>query len=206
MRFSLVILLSVCCFSASAQWYHLDFKKHVRPEAIEQAPNHSIANLSVIKVNTPTTILVEQLGRSEYSYHANEYLILQTAQHNMRFRIYNDASYNFSDLAKIYIQQNRYAEAKWYLLQSNYISREQNDDKHTIANLIDLATIKAGLGDFTQAMQDLSEARNIAEARGFKDDMLTIDKKVAYLTQTRYTTPKVDVRYADAPEITAKAE
>ena len=131
---------------------------------------------------------------------------MRNAQHNMRFRVYNDASYNFSALAKLYIQQNRYSEAKWYLLQSNLISRQRNDDKHTIANLIDLALIKSDLGDYPQAQQDLGEARDLARIRGYNDDLATIEKKMAYIKQNRNNAPKADVRYAEVPTITTKAE
>jgi hypothetical protein len=207
MRFILLILFGTIYFSASAQWYRLDLKlkKHVRPEAIELVSNHSIANLPVATVNN-TNIITRPLNRSEYGYQAAEAVVMKTAQHNMRYRVYNDASYNFSDLAHLYIQQNRFSEAKWYLLQSNLISREQNDDKHTIANLIDLATIKSGLGDYTQAQQDLTEAHDLANTRGFMDDVEAIDKKALYLKQNRFTTPKVDVRYADVPQNTSKVE
>jgi hypothetical protein len=205
MRIILLILLSTICFSASAQWYRIDLKlkKHVRPEAIELTSNHAIALFPKITVsqheNTP-----EQLSRTEYSFQAAEADVMKTAQHNMRFRVYYDASYNFSELAKLYIQQNRYAEAKWFLLQSNFISREQNDDKHTIANLIDLATIKTGLGDYTQAEQDLTEACDLASIRGFKDDVTAIDKKLLYLRQNKFNMQKIDVRYAEAPADTVK--
>ncbi len=96
------------------------------------------------------------------------------------------------------MQQNRYSEAKWYLLQSNLISRQQNDDKHTIANLLDLATIKSDLGDYTQAQQDLAEAHDMAVARGFGDSLTAVEKKMTYVKQNRNNTPKTDVRYADA--------
>ncbi len=210
MRF---ILLIICCmlgFSASAQWYRIDLKlkKHERFPLIElpQVPEHSMARIAVRVVIKPVKIHSFILDRSEYSYQAAENLVMKTAQHNMRFRVYNDASYNFSDLAKLYIKQNRYSEAKWYLLQSNIISRQQNDDKHTIANLLDLATIKSELGDYEQAQQDLTEAHDIAGARGLRDDLLAIEKKMAYIKQNRNNAPKTDVRYAEAPLNTSKAE
>jgi hypothetical protein len=208
MRFILLILFGTICFSASAQWYRIDLKlkKHVRPEAIEVFADHSVARLPKATVNNTHKIIVPILNRTEYSYYAAEAAVIKTAQHNMRFRVYNDASYNFSELAHLYILQNRYAEAKWYLLQSNLISRDQNDDKHTIANLVDLATIKAGLGDFIQAQQDLTEACDMAGIKGYKDDVATIEKKLLYLKQNRLTMPKVDVRYAETPMTTPKAE
>ena len=183
--------------SVSAQWYHLDFKKHTRLPQIE-TKNNSVSLIRIANTIKPGKVHSFQLDRSEYSLQAAENTVMRTAQHNMRFRVYNDASYNFSELAKLYMQQNRYSEAKWYLLQSNIISRQQNDDKHTIANLLDLATIKSDLGDYTQAQQDLTEAHDMATARGYADDLAAVEKKVAYVKQNKNNTPKTDVRYADA--------
>ena len=72
------------------------------------------------------------LETCEYTLVATSKMVMEQAKHNMRFRVYNDASYNFSDLAALYVKLHRWSEAKWYYLQSNNISREQNDDKHTM--------------------------------------------------------------------------
>jgi len=192
--------------SVSAQWYRLDFKKHTRYPEIELTKNNSVSLIHNPKIGKAGVVHNFQLDRSDYSLQAAENIVMRTAQHNMRFRVYNDASYNFSALAKLYIQQNRYSEAKWYLLQSNIISRQQNDDKHTIANLIDLAIIKSDLGDYPQAQQDLNEAHDMARIRGFNDDLATIEKKMVYIKQNRNNAPKADVRYAEIPATTTKAE
>lgn len=209
MRFILLIIFSSMCLSVSAQWYRLDLKlkKHERPaEALGPLDNHSVQGIKLSRVSNSLKLDKTPLPRTEMNYEAVEMLVMRTAQHNMRFRVYNDASYNFSDLARMYIKQNRYAEAKWFLLQSNIISRNENDDRHTIANLIDLSTIKAGLGDYDQAQADLSEAHDLALQKGFKEDLSAISKKILALKQNRFTTPKVDVRYAEAPPTNAKAE
>ncbi|MGZ3874432.1 MAG: hypothetical protein ACXVJD_16035 [Mucilaginibacter sp.] len=202
-------LLLVCCcmfgLSASAQWYRL-LKKHERFPLIEQPPNNSVARIRIANSARSAKIHNIILDRSEYSFQAAENMVMRTAQHNMRFRVYNDASYNFSELAKLYIQQNRYSEAKWYLLQSNIISRGQNDDKHTIANLLELATIKSELGDYEQAKQDLTEAHDMASARGLKDDVTAIEKRMVIIKQNKNNAPKTDVRYAEAPESGTKAD
>jgi hypothetical protein len=187
------------CLSASAQWYRGDFRKHTRYPFIEPATNNSISGISINQVIKPVKLRNFTLDRSEYCFQAAENMVMRSAQHNMRFRVYNDASYNFSELARLYIQQNRYSEAKWYLLQSNIISRQQNDDKHTIANLMDLATIKSELGDYNQAQQDLTEAHDMASIRGFKDDVSAINKKMVYIKQNKNNSPKTDIRYAEAP-------
>jgi len=209
MRITILIICCVFSLSASAQWYRVDLllKKHERFPVIEH-PSPYLHSISKIRIKPSFTGKVTPVNfdRSEYSFQAAENLVMRDAQHNMRFRVYNDASYNFSALAKLYIQQNRYSEAKWYLLQSNIISRQQNDDKHTIANLIDLAIIKSDLGDYPQAQQDLNEAHDMARIRGFNDDLATIEKKMVYIKQNRNNAPKADVRYAEIPATTTKAE
>ena len=206
MRITLLIICCLISFSASAQWYKLDFKKHERYPEIERTNINSISHIKIKPVLKPGKVQNIILSRSAYSLEAAENIVMRDAQHNMRFRVYNDASYNFSELAKLYIQQNRYSEAKWYLLQSNIISRQQNDDKHTIDNLIALAMIKSDLGDYNQAQEDLTEARGMAALRGFTTDVATIEKKMAYIKLNKNNAPKTDTRYAENALISAKAE
>jgi hypothetical protein len=204
-----LILVMMCCafgLSASAQWYHSDLnpKKHLRFPPIPQVKDHSIDRLPVATLRTKK-IQMPQFERTEYSMEAAERQITKTAQHNMRFREYNDASYNFSELANLYLHQSRFTEAKWFFLQSNNISRAQSDDRHTILNLIGLATIKALLGDCTQAQQDLTEAHDLALARGFRNELLQIEKKIQEVKQSKATAPKPELRYAETPAGGTKA-
>ncbi|GAC1306804.1 MAG: hypothetical protein NVSMB24_17650 [Mucilaginibacter sp.] len=208
MKFILLVLCCTLSLSASAQWYRLDLKtkKHERSPLLAQLTNHSIYRIPVATFSKPK-IQMLHFDRSDYSLEAAEAVIMKTAQHNMRFRVYNDASYNFSELAALYVQQNRFSEAKWFLLQSNIISRNENDDKHTISNLIELATIKAQLGDYTQAQEDLTEAHAMAMSRGFRDDLLQIEKKIQFIKQNKASlAPKPELRYAEAAMTAAKAE
>jgi len=200
MRFAfIIVLLTTISLSASAQWYHIniDLKKRVRLPLIACAQDNSVKQLQAGKL-VPGKIPVLNLAQTDYSLEVAEEQIMKTAQHNMRFRIYDVASYNFSDLAKLYIKQNRFSEAKWYLLQSNSISRQENDDKHTIANLMDLALIKADMGDIALAQQDLAEARQLAAAKKWNDNVADIDKEVKYIQQNKTTASKTELRYADA--------
>lgn len=202
-------------FSASAQWYRVDlqFKKHQRYPQLAQATDHSITRLPVFIITktkglafAKTKVTAFKLDISDYYYEAAEADIMKTAQHNMRFRIYWDASYNFSDLARLYVHQNRFSEAKWFLLQSNIISRQQNDDKHTVSNLIQLALIKANIGDYELAQQDLGEAYDIALLRGFKDDLKEITKDIKFIKQNKDSFPRPELRYADADQNNSKAQ
>ncbi len=204
-------ILFICCsisLSASAQWYRLGAKPKpvIRFPLIEQVKDHSIARIAIKTAVLKPKLYAVHFERSQYSLEAEEDAVMKTAQHNMRFRIYTEASYNFSALAQLYLQQNRFSEAKWYLLQSNIISRQQNDDKHTISNLIELANIKANIGEYELAQQDLTEAHEIAAARGMLNDVSQIEKKMRYIKQNRLTTPKAELRYAEAVENTIKGQ
>jgi hypothetical protein len=208
MRFVLFIFLVTLSFSASAQWWRIDQKfrkKQERPPVIEQVTDHSIARLHTETINHPKIQRVK-LGPSDYSFEVAESIVMKEAQHNMRFRIYNDASYNFSELARLYVLQNRLSEAKWYLLQSNIISRQQNDDKHTISNLIDLALIKANIGDYILALDDLTEAHDLASLKGLTVYLAEIEKKMLYIKQNRPSSPKLVLRYAETPQNNNKTE
>lgn len=139
-----------------------------------------------------------QLMRTPFNLQACEKTVMRSAQHHMRFREYAIASYDFSELAELYIQENRLSEAKWYYLQSINISRNQNDFQHTIKSLISLALIKAELGDLTQAQSDLAEARTLAVNSGRTADVKTIDGKISFVQNNKVWLPKSELRYADA--------
>jgi hypothetical protein len=205
MRFILLVLCCCLGLSASAQWYRVDLKviPHKRYPLLD-VPSRHLATVFPSPKITKLKIYAKQLNRSDYSLEAAEAVVMHTAQHNMRFRVYADASYNFSELAKLYIQQNRFSEAKWYLLQSNIISRSENDDHHTILNLMDLASIKVSIGDYDLAQQDLTEAHDIACFHDLKEDMAAVDKKIIYLKQNKLSTIKTDTRYAESAEAEMK--
>jgi hypothetical protein len=208
MKLLLVIFFAAMCTTASAQWYRVDQllkKKAVRPPYEDLSGGSYIVRFSAEKPPHPKIHPV-LIDRSDYSLEASENVVMQLAQHNMRFRIYNDASYNFSDLARLYVKQNRLSEAKWYLLQSNSISRQENDDKHTIQNLIDLANIKAAMGDVLLAQQDLAEAHDLAYAKGLNQYFETIDLATQYLNQNKLPKQKPVLIYADDAQNKTKAE
>jgi len=208
MKFILVVFFAAICTPASAQWYRVDRllkKKAVRTPYVEFTKNRIVARFPVEKLPHPKIYPVN-IDQSEYSIEASENVVMQLAQHNMRFRIYNNASYNFSDLARLYLKQNRLSEAKWYLLQSNNISRQENDDKHTIENLIELANIKVAMGDNLLAQQDLTEAHDLAWSKGLNQYLETIDLAIQYSKQNRLPKQKLVLIYADGAENNTKAE
>ncbi|HEY0246302.1 MAG TPA: hypothetical protein VGC01_12110 [Mucilaginibacter sp.] len=205
MRIAILIIFCTISITASAQFW----QKKEKPAPIvrsEQLPDaFYISTIPVIeKVEITPNFSDVSFKRSTYDIELAEDAVMKEAKHNMRFRIYNLASYNFSDLAALYILQNRFSEAKWYLLQSNNISRGQNDDKHTISNLINLAIIKSAIGELALAKVDLQEAHDLANAKGFQTDIVEIEKRMHDLQLVKSTSPKAELRYAEAVELSNK--
>jgi tetratricopeptide (TPR) repeat protein len=181
MKVFLLALLCTISFSASAQWW--SFKKNKRYPMLAEVkyapfrmPAAKLMNTNVKRVT---------LGMTTYGLTLSERSVMKTAQHQMRFRQYEDASYSFNELAKIYVQQGKLSEAKWFYLQSNNLSRQQNNDRLTIANLIELANVKSTIGDFALAQQDLDEARDMATAHNWQDDVRSVKKHMDGLQRSK---------------------
>ena len=200
MKYILFTFCTLIGFSASAQWYRVDLKlKHERFPLIEQNPR-KLAHLPVISVKSCSKIKIKPyyLDPSEYQLEANEYVIMHKAEHHMRYREHDEASYSFSDLAHLYMQENRFSEAQWYLLQSTLITKQQGDNHHTIVNLMDLATIKAAIGQYELAMLDLAEAHDLAASLGLFNDVKEVEKKMLFIKQNKDLNPKSELKYANA--------
>jgi hypothetical protein len=174
------------------------------PELQLAKGHHFTATNTTLKLNS---IEVQPLilETCEYTLEATSKMVMEMAKHNMRFRVYNDASYNFSELAALYVKLRRLSEAKWYYLQSNNISRQENDDKHTISNLVSLAAIKVDIGDIPSAKADLTEARDLARLHGMQTETADIEKKMLLLAQNITPTLKPEVKYAESTGSEKKA-
>jgi len=205
MRLSLIAVFCTLSITASAQFW-----KKKKPVATRDASLPEVAYDFSVSVTgghfDMPAVLPLALKRSVYEIEIAEDAVLKQAKHNMRFRVYNLACYNFSDLAELYMLQNRFSEAKWYLLQSNALAREQNDSKHVVSNLQDLATIKLAIGEPVLALADLKEAHDIAVAKGWTADADVIEKRMAALQSNKNPSPKATLRYAEAVELAAKGQ
>jgi hypothetical protein len=198
MRIRLVIFFCLISFAASAQiWEKIGFKKkHIVLPALPPAKGQQFVSTNTLRLNSLQAQPIV-LETCEFSLVAASKMVMEQAKHNMRFRVYNDASYNFSDLAALYVKLHRWSEAKWYYLQSNNISRGQNDDKHTMSNLLGLAGIKVNIGDIPSAKADLIEARDLSKSLGMQTQTADIEKQILLLAQNNTTTSKPDVKYAE---------
>ena len=105
--------------------------------------------------------------RNTYQTQAVNY----TMQALHQYSYYNDTTgmrLSFDALAKVYLAQKKYSQAKWFTLQSNTLSRIKKDVPNTIASLIVLATVKGDIADYDLAAKDLNEALQIAQANHMK--------------------------------------
>lgn len=71
---------------------------------------------------------------------------------------------SFDILAKVYHAEKKYTQAKWFVLQSNNLSRVKNDVPNIISSLLVLASIKSEIKDYDLAMRDLNEAMKLADS------------------------------------------
>ncbi|HVW96289.1 MAG TPA: hypothetical protein VHA56_10020 [Mucilaginibacter sp.] len=95
--------------------------------------------------------------RINYENKALNYTML--ALHN--FSYFNDTTglrVTFDHLAKVYLSQKKYSQAKWFILQSNSLARAKKDTPNIISSLVTLAKIKTEQGDYKLATGDLDEA------------------------------------------------
>ncbi|NCD72051.1 hypothetical protein [Mucilaginibacter agri] len=80
----------------------------------------------------------------------------------------------FDRLTRVYHDQKKYSQAKWFILQSNTMAREQNDVPNIIQSLITLAGIKMDIHDFDLARRDLREALELSSANCFADQQSAV--------------------------------
>ena len=185
MRYRLLILFMISGFSASSQLLFWKKTRPFHPRPLINLHSNGRAGILAKTVLSDAEVRPFVYDESEFSLLSQERALIKDARHNMSWRIYNVASYNFSDLGLLYIKMHRYSEAKWYFLQSINISRQENNDRHTIANLVSLAGIKENLGDLVSARSDLNEAQNLAQARGMKEKAEEIKKMIPLLGQNK---------------------
>ncbi|WP_214070516.1 hypothetical protein [Mucilaginibacter sp. dw_454] len=77
---------------------------------------------------------------------------------------------SFDALARVYRSQRKYPQAKWFILQSNTLSRAKKDVPNIMASLLVLANIKMEIKDYTLAMRDLNEALTLSKENHYAKD------------------------------------
>ncbi|TWR26945.1 hypothetical protein FPZ42_07885 [Mucilaginibacter achroorhodeus] len=108
---------------------------------------------------------------------------------------------SFDDLARVYIAQHKYSQAKWFLLQSTKISRKYKDAPALINSLVKLANVKMDNKETKLAMRDLNEALNLSIKYKLPAMEATVQQNYAYLYNRLNDNEKGDIAAKRVAEI-----
>ncbi|MES2266186.1 MAG: hypothetical protein V4520_05480 [Bacteroidota bacterium] len=112
---------------------------------------------------------------------------------------------SFDDLARVYIAQRKFSQAKWFTLQSNKISRQVKDIPNIISSLVKLSAIKMELKEYKMAMRDLDEASRWSSANNMPALEAVVQQNYAYLYNRLKDYDKGNAAEKRASALTAQA-
>lgn len=197
MKIIVAVFISLFSIKASAQWYtKLPWHKNHEslPTLTSFPPENKVAPevLPTTSFNSFNT----NMGRSRYSINAEEAFLMKNLRRSARYG--SDAMrLQFDNLANFYFSQKRFSEAKWYVLRSNAISRQQKNYAQVIGSLLVLADVKSSLGDFKQADADLFEAKTIAASHSLEPGLLLIEQHTKQIRLNKETGLRLENHYSD---------
>ena len=162
--------------------------------------------LKITKSDTVKALLYTRIAMKYMEYDtlsdANKQLRYQNSAINYtllaihEYSTYNDSvglRDSYTNLSKVYYSQKKYTEAKWFILQSNTLSRARNDTPNIISSLLTLATIKSDIKDYSLAMGDLNEALQLAINNHTPKTEVEVLKSYALLYSTLQDYPKEEM-------------
>ncbi len=198
MKILYTVFITLFSLNASAQFYTKLFslKKHAPSAPLIAYSVPFKSDSAALIYNTSFNHFNSNLGRSRYSIYAEEAFIMKKLKHSSRF---GQAAMRieFDYLAAFYLNQNRFSEAKWYLLRSNAISRQQKNYAQIINSLLVLAEVKSDLGDYKQADEDLLEAKSIAVSHNLLLDLQLVEQHINQIRLQKETGLKFQNHYSD---------
>jgi hypothetical protein len=112
------------------------------------------------------------------------------------YSLYNDSvglRDAYANLSKVYYSQNKYTEAKWFILQANALSRARRDTPNIISSLLTLAAIKSEIKDYKLAISDLNEAWQLSVINHAPKKELDVLKSYALLYSNLQDYPKEEM-------------
>lgn len=175
-KLSLIIVVLICSVNCFAG---------IKADSLKQQQTYSVENrVAELKTQLDSTqndsvkaILYTEIVRQYLNYddlanrktklaYQNE-VLNYTYKALHLFSRYSDTTGQrdcFDYLATVYHSQKKYPQAKWFILQSNSLSRAMHDDANIMRSLIKLAAIKMDIKDYSLAMRDLNEALKLSVA------------------------------------------
>ena len=143
------------------------------------------------------------INRNRKAYYQNEAIhYTMLALHNYSF--YEDTTgikSSFDDLAKVYLSQKKYSQAKWFVLQSINISRIKKDVPSLITGLVKLSAIKMETKEYKMAMRDLNEALRWSVGNKMPEKEALVQQNFAYLYNRMKDYDNGDIALKRANEI-----
>lgn len=111
--------------------------------------------------------------RTAYQENALNYT-LKALHHYYRIDDSTSMRACYDRLSRVYRDQKKFSQAKWFILQSNTMARNQNDQANIVASLITLAGIKMDIKDYDLAVGDLKEALSLSSVNRYSDQQTNI--------------------------------
>jgi len=109
---------------------------------------------------------------------------------------------SYSSLSKAYRSQKQYTQAKWFMVQTSVMAKNQNDIPAMIAALVELADIKMETGDYILAKKDLSYALRLTSKYNVPDYQIIVIQNLAIADNGIKNLPE-DQDLKDAKDLTA---
>ena len=115
---------------------------------------------------------------------------------------------SFDMLAKVYHAQHKYTQAKWFILQSNTLSRAKNDNPNIVASLLELSSIKSDIKDYNLALRDLSEALTISSKNHYskQESQVQLHYALLYNVMKNYTKATIALKRHNAIDDSIKKD
>jgi len=175
-KFSILIIILLYGLKSSAYTLYADSAIH-QPSAITTSIDSLKQQLQLAGNDTLKSVIYSQI--------VTEYLNYDKISDSRIKRLYQSQALNytylalhlysglsdttglrfcFNSLAKVYRSQKKYPQAKWFILQSNTLSRIKKDVPNIMASLLVLANIKMEIKDYSLAMRDLNEALALSKS------------------------------------------
>ncbi|MBW4891480.1 tetratricopeptide repeat protein [Mucilaginibacter sp. HMF5004] len=129
--------------------------------------------LSVAKPGTDNKQLNQALTQIDQALHIYS-----------RYRDLDGVRQSFDNLAFVYHLQKKYSQEKWYILQSNTLSRTRLDTPNIINSLQKLAAVKCAIKDYGLAARDVNEVVYLAEQTANTPVKILALKSLAGIYQT----------------------
>ncbi|MDB5126553.1 hypothetical protein [Mucilaginibacter sp.] len=195
-------LLATTSFAAHA---YVDEKNNIDSlkQKLQLTTNDTLKGVIYTQIAAEYLKFDKQPNRNLKAYYQTEaihYTLL--ALHNYSY--YEDTTgirSSFDDLARVYISQRKYSEAKWFILQSNKISRQVKDVPNIISSLVKLSAIKMELKEYKMSMRDLNEALRWSVTNHMPALEAVVQQNYAYLYNRLKDYEKGDAAEKRATEI-----